>query len=149
MLSKNSIMRRLMSMRIALLKFKCRNVDTSTLNIMLCCLMNNEKYHFIPAPAIPSRLATKIVLFVNAAANSTKASVQSVLQYLSGDIDEIKLMHLMHCSCNCRQCQRDAFRGWIASNDDDFIAPTHVRCMCCKRHQRGVGKTRYVNGIHK
>ena len=61
----------------------------------------------------------------------TNAKCHSVIQFLSRDIDIMKLLHLMNCSCECRVERRLSHLNKPKPNPN---SPELSKCGCCFRH---------------
>lgn len=73
----------------------------------------------------------KMQHYVRQCEAETYAKRQSIIDYVIGRISSRKIMHLMHCSCNCRQLWREAQRR--STNDG---TQSQHNCNCCPRHKK-------------
>lgn len=82
-------------------------------------------------------IVEKLQHYVRQCEAETQATRRSIIDYVIGRINSLKFMHLMHCSCNCRQRSREAQRRQIESAIDGAQPPSMPpSCNCCARHQR-------------
>ncbi len=108
------------------------SVNTMQMYQVLSQIMDNEA----PDINFTHKLVTQIKNTVTQCAEETNASEHCILDYLCGATSVQKLVHLMNCSCGCRQLWRLALKEWTEA-PDYFLIPRKPNCRCCLRHQRG------------
>ena len=89
----------------------------------------------IPDIAFNPNLVEQIRTTVTQCAERSNASEHSIIEFLSGATAEQKLIHLMDCSCQCRQLWRLALKEWTEVPDSTPY-PQPPACRCCLRHQQ-------------
>jgi hypothetical protein len=93
-------------------------------------------YENLPQIIVNPVLLAQFRRTVEQCAAMSNATEHSIVEYLSGVITEEKLVHLMHCSCQCRQLWRVALKDWIIDAPDSTPCPQPPACRCCDRHQQ-------------
>lgn len=99
-------------------------------------LLSRLLYDYLPQLIVNPVLLEQFRRTVEQCAAMSNASEHSIVEYLSGVITEEKLVHLMHCSCQCRQLWRVALKDWINDAPDSTPCPQPPACSCCARHQQ-------------